>query len=152
MSLVNTTDATEEDLEVLREQLGRVPRGVVGIAARCLCGRPTVVATAPRLPDGTPFPTTYYLTHPAAVKGASTLEAEHVMDALNEELAADEELRARPPGLHRCAPVPGRRPRDFRRERGRHADARQVPARPRGPLAGRGTGREPDRRSRARHA
>ena len=94
MSLVNTTDATEEDLEVLREQLGRVPRGVVGIAARCVCGRPTVVATAPRLPDGTPFPTTYYLTHPAAVKGASTLEAEHVMDALNEELAADEELRA----------------------------------------------------------
>ena len=77
MSLVNTTDATEEDLEVLREQLGRVPRGVVGIAARCLCGRPPVVAPAP-----------------AAGKGASTLEAEHVMDALNEELAADEELRA----------------------------------------------------------
>ena len=94
MSLVNTTDATEEDLEVLRCQLGRVPRGVVGIAARCVCGRPTVVATAPRLPDGTPFPTTYYLTHPAAVKGASTLEAEHVMETLNEERAADEELRA----------------------------------------------------------
>ena len=82
MSLVNTTDATEEDLEVLRSQLGRVPRGVVGIAARCVCGRPTVVATAPRLPD------------PAAVKGASTLEAEHVMETLNEDLAADEELRA----------------------------------------------------------
>ena len=91
MSLVNTTDATEADLEVLRDQLGRVPRGVVGIAARCVCGRPTVVATAPRLPDGTPFPTTYYLTHPAAVKGASTLEAEHVMETLNEELAADEQ-------------------------------------------------------------
>ena len=94
MSLVKPTDATEADLEVLRDQLGRVPRGVVGIAARCVCGRPTVVATAPRLPDGTPFPTTYYLTHPAAVKGASTLEAEHVMETLNEELAADEELRA----------------------------------------------------------
>ena len=40
MSLVNTTDATEEDLEVLRSQLGRVPRGVVGIAARCVCGGP----------------------------------------------------------------------------------------------------------------
>ena len=94
MSLVNTTDATEEDLEVLRSQLGRIPRGVVGIAARCVCGRPTVVATAPRLPDGTPFPTTYYLTHPAAVKGASTLEAEHVMETLNAQLAEDEELRA----------------------------------------------------------
>jgi len=37
MSLVNTMDATEADLEVLRDQLGRVPRGVVGIAARCVC-------------------------------------------------------------------------------------------------------------------
>ena len=59
------------DLEALAEQLGRVPRGVVAIAARCVCGRPTVVRTAPRLDDGTPFPTSYYLTHPAAVKGCS---------------------------------------------------------------------------------
>lgn len=81
-----------EDLEALREQLGRVPRGVVGIAARCVCGRPTVVRTAPRLPDGSPFPTSYYLTHPAAVKGCSTLEAEHLMEEYNAELAEDPEL------------------------------------------------------------
>ena len=82
------------DLEALAEQLGRVPRGVVAIAARCVCGRPTVVRTAPRLDDGTPFPTSYYLTHPAAVKGCSTLEAEHLMDDFNERLAADESLAA----------------------------------------------------------
>ena len=82
------------DLGVLREQLGRVPRGVVGIATRCVCGRPAVVRTAPRLPDGSPFPTTYYLTHPAAVKGCSTLEAEHLMETFNADLAADEELAA----------------------------------------------------------
>ena len=76
------------DLEALAEQLGRVPRGVVAIAARCVCGRPTVVRTAPRLDDGTPFPTSYYLTHPAAVKGCSTLEAEHLMETFNAELAA----------------------------------------------------------------
>ncbi|WP_439592207.1 DUF501 domain-containing protein [Microbacterium sp.] len=86
--------ATERDLEVLRAQLGRPSRGVVGIAARCVCGNPTVVATAPRLPDGTPFPTFYYLTHPAATAAMSTLEAGQVMRELNEELAADEELRA----------------------------------------------------------
>lgn len=80
------------DLDALREQLGRVPRGVVGIAARCACGRPAVVRTAPRLPDGSPFPTTYYLTHPAAVKGCSTLEAEHLMEEFNARLAADEAL------------------------------------------------------------
>lgn len=63
-------------------QLGRPARGVVGIAARCRCGNPTVVATTPRLPDGTPFPTFYYLTHPAATAAMSTLEATQVMPEL----------------------------------------------------------------------
>ena len=82
------------DLDALRDQLGRAPRGVVGIAARCVCGRPAVARTAPRLPDGSPFPTTYYLTHPAAVRGCSTLEAEHLMEDFNGRLAADETLAA----------------------------------------------------------
>jgi len=86
--------ATDNDLAVMRAQLGRDSRGVVGIAARCVCGNPTVVATAPRLPDGTPFPTFYYLTHPGATAAMSTLEAGQVMRELNDELAADEELRA----------------------------------------------------------
>lgn len=68
--------ATQADLDALQEQLGRSPRGVLGIAARCACGRPTVVVTQPRLPDGTPFPTFYYLTHPAATAAVSSLEAE----------------------------------------------------------------------------
>ena len=55
------SSVSSSDVDALREQLGRVPRGVVGIAARCVCGRPAVVRTAPRLPDGSPFPTTYYL-------------------------------------------------------------------------------------------
>ncbi|WP_075889018.1 DUF501 domain-containing protein [Actinomyces provencensis] len=82
--------ATPTDIETLRGQLGRVPRGVVGIGARCVCGRPTVVVTAPRLEDGTPFPTTFYLTCPPAVRGCSTLEAEHVMEDLNTWLREDE--------------------------------------------------------------
>ena len=86
------SSVSSSDVDALREQLGRVPRGVVGIAARCVCGRPAVVRTAPRLPDGSPFPTTYYLTHPAAVKGCSTLEAEHLMEEFNARLATDEAL------------------------------------------------------------
>lgn len=82
------------DLAVVAAQLGREPRGVVGIAARCVCGRPTVVRTAPRLPDGTPFPTTFYLTHPVAVSVISTLEAGGLMREMNERLAADPELAA----------------------------------------------------------
>jgi len=88
------TAVSDRDLEVLAEQLGREPRGVVGIAARCACGRPTVVRTAPRLPDGTPFPTTFYLTHPGAVAAASRLEAQGVMKDMSDRLADDEELAA----------------------------------------------------------
>lgn len=83
------TPATDADLAVMREQLGRPMRGVVGVAARCACGNPTVVATAPRLPDGTPFPTFYYLTHPGATAAMSALEATGVMTELNDLLAAD---------------------------------------------------------------
>ena len=87
------------DLAVVGQQLGRPPRGVVGIAARCVCGRPTVVRTAPRLPDGTPFPTTLYLTHPGAVAAVSTLEASGVMREMNARLADDPALAA----AHRAA-------------------------------------------------
>ncbi len=85
---------SEADLHTLAEQLGRLPRGVVAIAARCVCGRPTVVRTAPRLPDGTPFPTTFYLTHPRAVAAVSTLEATGTMREMNDRLAVDEGLAA----------------------------------------------------------
>ncbi|MEU1970074.1 DUF501 domain-containing protein [Microbacterium sp. NPDC019599] len=85
---------SDADLAVMRDQLGRPARGVVGIAARCVCGNPTVAATSPRLPDGTPFPTFYYLTHPGATAAMSALEADHTMRALGEELAEDEEIAA----------------------------------------------------------
>ena len=100
-SPVDPSIATPADLEVLREQLDRVPRGVVGIAARCVCGRPLVVKTAPRLEDGTPFPTTFYLTCPPIVKGCSVLEAEHIMESFNELLTNDEDIAAAYARAHR---------------------------------------------------
>ena len=84
---------TDEDIRLVSHQLGRPARGVIGIAARCVCGAPTVVATAPRLDDGTPFPTLYYLSHPAATAAMSTLEANGVMAELAAELEADAALR-----------------------------------------------------------
>lgn len=94
MSTPPLPPATDADLSVLREQLGRPPRDVVGIAARCVCGNPVVVATAPRLADGSPFPTFYYLTHPGATAAMSVLEADHVMREFADELDADPELQA----------------------------------------------------------
>ena len=52
----------ERDLVAMARQLGRPLRGVRGVAHRCPCGLPDVVETAPRLADGAPFPTLYYLT------------------------------------------------------------------------------------------
>lgn len=85
---------TPEDIAAVSEQLGREARGVVGIAARTANGDPAVVATAPRLPDGSPFPTFYYLCHPGAVAAASRLEAAGVMNEFNELLAEDSDIRA----------------------------------------------------------
>lgn len=85
---------TTAEIDVVSRQLGRAARGVVGIAARCVCGNPTVVATAPRLYDGTPFPTFYYLTHPAATAAMSTLEATQVMPELAQLLEDDAEVAA----------------------------------------------------------
>ena len=83
-----------QDEQVITEQLGRMPRGVVGVAWRCPCGKPGVVATEPRLPDGTPFPTTYYLTCPRASSGCSTLEASGLMTEMTDRLGYDPELAA----------------------------------------------------------
>ncbi len=82
------------DVATVTAQLGREPRGVVGVAWRCPCGKPGVVATKPRLPDGTPFPTTYYLTCPRATAGCSTLEAEGLMTEMTARLAVDPDLAA----------------------------------------------------------
>ncbi|CAN5131279.1 DUF501 domain-containing protein [soil metagenome] len=80
---------TEQDIADVSTQLGRPARNVIGISARCVCGRPTVVSTAPRLDDGTPFPTLYYLSHPAATAAVSTLEATGVMPELAALLVED---------------------------------------------------------------
>ena len=85
---------SDADIAAVSEQLGREARGVVGIAARASDGSPAVVATSPRLPDGSPFPTFYYLCHPEAVAAASRLEAAGVMAEFNELLAEDEAVRA----------------------------------------------------------
>ncbi|MEU5834561.1 DUF501 domain-containing protein [Streptomyces diacarni] len=90
--LTRPTPPTDADVAAFREQLGRPPRGLRAIAHRCPCGLPDVVETAPRLEDGTPFPTTYYLTCPRAASAIGTLEADGVMRQMTERLGQDAEL------------------------------------------------------------
>ena len=93
---------TPADEAVVTAQLQRRPRGVLGVAYRCPAGHPAVLATLPRLPDGTPFPTTFYLTCPRAVAACSTLEANGVMIDLTARIAADPDLAARYATAHRA--------------------------------------------------
>lgn len=86
---------TQADLAAVHGQLGREPRGVVEVAHRCPCGDPDVVRTAPRLPDGTPFPTSFYATCPRLTGAVSTLESEGVMKDMQARLGDDEDLASR---------------------------------------------------------
>ncbi len=79
---------------MVEAQLGRPPRSIHGVGHRCPCGLPDVVATEPRLDDGTPFPTTFYLTCPRASSRIGTLEASGMMREMSERLAEDPELAA----------------------------------------------------------
>jgi len=88
------------DTAAVAAQLGRPPRGLRTVAHRCACGLPDVVVTEPRLPDGTPFPTLWYLTCPRATSAVSTLEAGGVMASMSQRLAVDAELAAAHRGAH----------------------------------------------------
>lgn len=89
-----TEPATTADLAAVAAQLGRPVRGVRGVAHRCGCGLPDVLQTEPQLPDGTPFPTLFYLTCPRATGAVSTLESEGLMRTMTERLVDDPDLAA----------------------------------------------------------
>lgn len=89
-----TDGVSAADLDAVGRQLGRAARGVRRVAHRCPCGAPDVVETAPRLPDGTPFPTLYYLTCPKAAGAVGTLEAGGTMREMTERLGSDPDLAA----------------------------------------------------------
>jgi hypothetical protein len=91
---------TAADLDAVHAQLGRTPRGVAGVAHRCLCGQPDVLETEPRLPDGTPFPTTFYATCPKLTGAISTLESTGLMREMTDRLAEDPDLAQRYAAAH----------------------------------------------------
>ncbi len=90
---------TQQDLDTISRQLNRPARDVVEIGARCVCGNPLVATTAPRLSNGIPFPTTFYLTHPVLTAAVSRLEAAGTMAEMTTRLEQDPALA----GRHRAA-------------------------------------------------
>jgi uncharacterized protein len=89
------------DIAAVALQLGRAPRGLLAVAHRCPCALPDVVETAPRLADGTPFPTLFYLTCPRAVAAVSRLEAQGMMREMTRRVADEPALRQAYLAAHR---------------------------------------------------
>lgn len=81
------------DLQAVTDQIGRAPRGQWTVARRCDCGLPMVIQTNPRLDDGTPFPTFYWLTCKKLSSQIGTLEASGWMAIINEKLRIDDAFR-----------------------------------------------------------
>lgn len=85
---------SDEDFEIMSRQLGRKIRGAIEVSYRTPDGQPAVVKTAPKLPDGTPFPTLYYLTDQRLTAEASRLEVAGVMRTMQARLGEDADLAA----------------------------------------------------------
>lgn len=102
MSAELDQEVSEPDRAAVTAQLGRRPRGLREVAHRCPCGLPSVVRTNPRLEDGTPFPTLYYLTCSRLCAMVGTLEGSGRMREMARRLEDDGELAAAYRRAHEC--------------------------------------------------
>lgn len=91
---IDLTPFTRQDAADFAREMGRPARGVLAVAYRCAHQIPAVLQTAPRLPDGTPFPTMFYLCCSALTAAASRMESDGVMRQMTDRLAEDAELAA----------------------------------------------------------
>ena len=96
-----TPEVTDGDRQAVGAQLGRPPRGLRRVAHRCSCGLPDVVEVRPRLEDGTPFPTVFWLTCRTRCSQVGTLESSGLMARMTERLDEDEALAAAYAEQHR---------------------------------------------------
>lgn len=91
------------DVALVREQLGREPTTTFEVTARCPDGHPLVIRNYPRDAAGEPFPTTFWLTCPEAVKAVSRIEAGGAIARLNARFDEDPVFRAEVERAHAVA-------------------------------------------------
>ena len=81
-----------DDRRIVASQIGRTPRSSVEVVARCHLGLPVVTKVPPHLDDGTPFPTTYWLTCPLANRRIGRLEADAGVKKAEARVESDPEF------------------------------------------------------------
>lgn len=82
-----------DDRSVVEIQIDRPPRSAVVVRTRCHLGLPVVIDVPPILDDGTPFPTTHWLTCPLAVTRVSRIESAGGVRAADERVRTDPDVR-----------------------------------------------------------
>ncbi len=83
-----------EDRVIIRKQLGRRGRSLLGVARRCVYGYPQVIVVYPLI-DGRPFPTIYWLSCPFLSRQIAHLEASGMIVQMEKRLRYDATLAAR---------------------------------------------------------
>lgn len=81
-----------DEADLAARMIGRPLRGRSAAAVRCAWGLPAVLRVEPRLDDGTPFPTVFWLSCPLASRAVGRLEASGVMRELTARVADDDAL------------------------------------------------------------
>ena len=80
-----------KDRRIIEAQIGRKPRGLIGVGLRCSHGYPQLGVVSP-LVEGEPFPTIYWLTCPFLQREIDRLEAGGWIGRLERRVASSSEL------------------------------------------------------------
>ncbi|GMQ85407.1 MAG: hypothetical protein BMS9Abin07_0973 [Acidimicrobiia bacterium] len=83
-----------DDVAVVAAQIERTPRSVVEVSLRCALGLPVVTSVPPLLDDGTPFPTSSWLTCPLAVRRIGRVEADGGVQTAETLIGGDPDFAA----------------------------------------------------------
>lgn len=93
------SEVTEQDRRIIRKQLGRKPKGLIGIAKRCRYGYPTVLVTKPLIIHSDEnyevFPTLYWLTCPRRNRKLADIESTGYIEKLEQELNSNKKLKSK---------------------------------------------------------
>jgi uncharacterized protein len=83
-----------DDRRVVEVQIGRSLRAESEVVGRCHLGLPVVVKVPPRLADGTPFPTLFWLSCPLATTRIGRLEGAGGVKRMERRAEVDDEFSA----------------------------------------------------------
>ena len=84
---------TETDKDIIRQQIGREPQGIVAIAARAKNSVPLVLQMR-SIVDGKPFPTLYWLCCRDLSKAIGSIETQGWVKEIEQKIATDQQLKS----------------------------------------------------------